>query len=182
MSNVYEIIRGVKTVKDFTQSVNMGLHFVISGKINLKTQRCLPNVCQVKKNTPSRYLESVFLCPGRESNPHGRFGPRDFKSLVSTISPPGRWPVREGAERTAKIRNNSDNGNKLPLYTARVCSDMGLRGRFSVHISSEKADKGLIPGDVYMEDCRGGRFFVHTSSVHAEGGPASGPPSAQERK
>ena len=44
----------------------MGLHFVISGKINLKTQRCLPNVCQVTKNTPSRYLESVFLCPGRE--------------------------------------------------------------------------------------------------------------------
>ena len=66
MSNVYEIMRGVKTVKDFTQSVNMGLHFVISGKINLKTQRCLPNVCQVTKNTLSRYLESVFLCPGRE--------------------------------------------------------------------------------------------------------------------
>ena len=31
MSNVYEIMRGVKTVKDFTQSVNMGLHFVFSG-------------------------------------------------------------------------------------------------------------------------------------------------------
>ena len=66
MSNVYEIMRGVKTVKDFTQSVNMGLHYVFSGKINLKTQRCLPNVCQVIKNTPSRCLESVFLCPGRE--------------------------------------------------------------------------------------------------------------------
>ena len=44
---------------------------------------CLPNVCQVKKNTPSRYLESVFLCPGRESNPHGRFGPRDFRTTVA---------------------------------------------------------------------------------------------------
>ncbi len=63
---------------------------------------CLPNVCQVTKNTPSRYLESVFLCPGRESNPHGRFGPRDFKSLVSTISPPG--PVAR-----ANIRNSCDN-------------------------------------------------------------------------
>ena len=31
-----------------------------------------------------------FWCLGRESNPHGRFGPRDFKSLVSTIPPPRR--------------------------------------------------------------------------------------------
>ncbi len=33
-------------------------------------------------------------CPGRDSNPHSPYGPRDFKSLVSTISPPGpshRW-------------------------------------------------------------------------------------------
>ena len=28
------------------------------------------------------------MCLGRESNPHGLFGPRDFKSLVSTIPPP----------------------------------------------------------------------------------------------
>ncbi len=27
---------------------------------------CLPNVCQATKNTPSRHLESVFLCPRRE--------------------------------------------------------------------------------------------------------------------
>ena len=30
----------------------------------------------------------VLLCLGWESNPYGRFGPRDFKSLVSTIPPP----------------------------------------------------------------------------------------------
>ena len=30
------------------------------------SDRCLPNVCQVTKNTPSRCLESVFSCPGRE--------------------------------------------------------------------------------------------------------------------
>ena len=28
------------------------------------------------------------LCPRWESNPYGHFCPRDFKSLVSTISPP----------------------------------------------------------------------------------------------
>ena len=50
-------------------------------------------------------------CPGRESNPHGRFGPRDFKSLVSTISPPGQKGRSEGAERSAKIRIISENGN-----------------------------------------------------------------------
>ena len=101
---------------------------------------------------------------------------------MSTISPPGRWLVREGAERTAKIRNNSDNGNKLPLYTARAYSDMWLRGCFSVHISSEKADKDLISGDVYRKTCLAGQLFVRMSSVHAEGGPAMGPPSVQERK
>ena len=92
------------------------------------------------------------------------------KSLVSTISPPGRWPVREGAERTAKIRNNSDNENKWLLYAAHVYSDMGVRGLFSVHISSKQADKDLIPGDVYTETCLGGRFFVHTSSVQRNAG------------
>ena len=56
------------------------------------------------------------------------------------------------------------------MYTARVYSDMGLRGLFSVHISSEKADKDLISGDVYTEACRGGRFFVHTSSVQRDTG------------
>ena len=40
--------------------------------------RCLPNVYQIKKNTPSSMLESVSGCLGRESNPHGLFGPRDF--------------------------------------------------------------------------------------------------------
>jgi hypothetical protein len=28
----------------------------------------------------------TFVCPGRESNPHGRLWPRDFKSRVSTSS------------------------------------------------------------------------------------------------
>ena len=32
--------------------------------------------------------KAVLPCLGRESNPHGLFGPRDFKSLVSTIPPP----------------------------------------------------------------------------------------------
>jgi hypothetical protein len=47
---------------------------------------------------------------------------------------------------------------------------MGSRGLFSVHISSEKADKDLISGDVYTEACRGGRFFEHTSSVQKDSG------------
>ena len=25
----------------------------------------------------------VYKCPGRESNPHGRFGPRDFRTTVA---------------------------------------------------------------------------------------------------
>ena len=37
---------------------------------------------------------ALFWCLGRESNPHGHFWPRDFKSLVSTIPPPG--PVIKG--------------------------------------------------------------------------------------
>ena len=41
-------------------------------------------------------LTGSFLCLGRDSNPHGRFGPRDFKSLVSTIPPPRRVIKGEG--------------------------------------------------------------------------------------
>ena len=81
-------------------------------------------------------------CPGRESNPHGRFGPRDFKSLVSTISPPGRWPVREGAERTAKIRNISDNENAGRMYKARLYSKTAPQRRFAVHVSPKPGEKG----------------------------------------
>jgi len=40
MSNVYEIMRGVKTVKDFTQSVNMGLHLAgINEEIRITTYK-----------------------------------------------------------------------------------------------------------------------------------------------
>ncbi len=92
---------------------------------------CLPNVCQVTKNTPSRYLESVFLCPGRESNPHGRFGPRDFKSLVSTISPPGpvaRANIRKSCDNRIiradsfefEAQSRTDSGNRRKRYGFRA--------------------------------------------------------------
>ena len=61
-------------------SIGAALRIVVS-VTHLMTR--LPNVCQVIKNTPSRYLESAFSCPGRESNPHGRFGPRDFRTTVA---------------------------------------------------------------------------------------------------
>ena len=49
----------------------------------------------------------LFVCLGRESNPHGHYCPRDFKSLVSTISPP-RLCVRLGRRGL-----NSDTGAKV---------------------------------------------------------------------
>ena len=49
-------------------------------------------------------------------------------------------------------------------------SDMGLWGLFSVHISSEKADKDLISGDVYRKTCLAGQFFVRMSSVQRDTG------------
>ena len=83
------------------------------------------------------------MCPGRESNPHGRFGPRDFKSLVSTISPPGHgWPFRKGAERTAKIRNNSDNENVGRRYKARLYNKTLPQSRFAVHVSPKPGEMG----------------------------------------
>ena len=56
------------------------------------------------------------------------------------------------------------------MYTARVYSDMGVRGLFSVHISSEEADKDLISGDVYRKICLAGQFFVRMSSVQRDTG------------
>ena len=47
-------------------------------------------------------LKNISRCPGRDSNPHSHFGPRDFKSLVSTIPPPGR-------DRKPTVKRLSDN-------------------------------------------------------------------------
>ena len=44
------------------------------------------NLGQINKNGPPRYLEGLFMCSGRESNPYGHCCPRDFKSRVSTYS------------------------------------------------------------------------------------------------
>lgn len=54
----------------------------------------------------------VPQCPGRESNPHGGCPPRDFKSLASTVSPPGHADNRAQAEggTSGPPRINGDLG------------------------------------------------------------------------
>ena len=44
----------------------------------------------------------------------------------------------KGAERTAKIRIISDNGNRCVLYTARVYGKTGVRGYISVQVSRKQ--------------------------------------------
>jgi hypothetical protein len=51
-------------------------------------------------------LECEAVCPGRDSNPHSPYGPRDFKSLVSTISPPGPVPMNGFVTATSTAENN----------------------------------------------------------------------------
>ena len=38
---------------------------------------------QINKNSPSRYLEGLFMCFGRESNPYGHCCPRDFLATLA---------------------------------------------------------------------------------------------------
>ena len=40
----------------------------------------------------------------------------------------------------------------------------------------EKTERDVLLGDVYMEKYLGGRFFVHTRSVHGGGGAFGGVP------
>ena len=47
---------------------------------------------------------------------------------------------------------------------------MGVWGLFSVHISSEEADKDLISGDVNRKTCLAGKLFVRMSSVQRDTG------------
>ena len=56
------------------------------------------------------------------------------------------------------------------MYAAHVYNDMGVWGLFSVRISSEKADKDLISGDVYRKTCLAGQLFVRMSSVQRDTG------------
>jgi hypothetical protein len=36
------------------------------------------------------YRRGLGACPGWESNPHGDYSPKDFKSSASAVPPPGR--------------------------------------------------------------------------------------------
>ena len=38
---------------------------------------------QINKNSPPRYLEGLFMCSGRESNPYGHCCPRDFLATLA---------------------------------------------------------------------------------------------------
>ena len=56
-------------------------------------------------------------CLGRESNPHDPFGSRDFKSLVSTISPPRQSHC---AAASVSARWNAD-WSQIYKFIADVC-------------------------------------------------------------
>ena len=62
-----------------------------------------------------------LLCPGRDSNPHGPFGPEDFKSSASTLSPPGqlKWFTTFGPTTTAASCQCNEVGWGSPFYISR---------------------------------------------------------------
>lgn len=51
-------------------------------------------------------IQRVWMCSKRDSNSHGHFCPKDFKSFVSTIPPSGQPALRRGRWRksAAKLR------------------------------------------------------------------------------
>ena len=64
----------------------------------LRSNIFLPHRSLKKK---SRKHACDFLCSKRDSNPHRRFCPRDFKSLVSTIPP---FELLRNGKSRAKLR------------------------------------------------------------------------------
>ena len=65
----------------------------------------------IQKKTELLYKQSVFIvCSKRDSNSHGHFCPKDFKSFVSTI-PPFERPRAENETRT-----RDPNLGKVVLY------------------------------------------------------------------
>ena len=59
-----------------------------------------------------------MMCSKRDSNSHGHFCPKDFKSFVSTIPPPGLRRLF-GAENETRTRD--PNLGKVVLYQLSYC-------------------------------------------------------------
>ena len=122
-----------------------------SRNITLEMAGCLPNVYQVKKNTPSSVLEGVSGCLGRESNPHGRFGPRDFRTTMAfaTISVCGldySFTVEPGSLGVSCLVSAPSSfqrlGSRLPSALPVMVS---LNLRHSTSLFSESALKCALP-------------------------------------
>ena len=125
--------------------------FGLRRNITLEMAGCLPNVYQVKKNTPSSVLEGVSGCLGRESNPHGRFGPRDFRTTMAfaTISVCGldySFTVEPGSLGVSCLVSAPSSiqrlGSRLP---SALSVKVSLNLRHSTSLFSESALNCALP-------------------------------------
>jgi len=72
---------------------------------------------QQKKRLRTFLKEPLRKYPGRDLNPHARFGAKDFKSFVATVSPPGHWSGR----RDSNSRPRPWQGRALPTELLPQC-------------------------------------------------------------
>src|ERR671919_2924267 len=75
-------------------------------------------------------------CPGQDSNLHGSFLPRDFKSLASAVSPPGLLQKLRRAGGRAESVSGCLSGSEEQFFseagwtaTARTPRSQGARSR-----------------------------------------------------
>ena len=78
-------------------------------------------------------IQRVWMCSKRDSNSHGHFCPKDFKSFVSTI-PPFERPRAENETRT-----RDPNLGKVVLYQLSYFRIMS-NNIYTAHLTSEEEE------------------------------------------
>ena len=78
-------------------------------------------------------IQRVWMCSKRDSNSHGHFCPKDFKSFVSTI-PPFERPRAENETRT-----RDPNLGKVVLYQLSYFRIMS-NNIYAAHLTSEEEE------------------------------------------
>ena len=143
--------------------------FVVSGSLNnhpksalkvgvllLLATLWLPGKIITAEN---QVINSRFLYPERDLNPHSHYWPKDFKSFVSTIPPSGR-PCSWSGKRDSNSRPRPWQGRALPTELLPQTLKNGCKDRKFPVVAQLFGGKVVAFGDsgafpsVYFSACR----------------------------
>ena len=111
------------------------------------------------KTTENQMINSRFVYPERDLNPHSHYWPKDFKSFVSTIPPSGR-PCSWSGKRDSNSRPRPWQGRALPTELLPQTLKNGCKDRKFPVVAQLFGGKVVAFGDsgafpsVYFSACR----------------------------